>query len=249
MSFWILNSSYILDMVVKLKAYAKYPATIFNSIFKLIFTFIIPLAFIAYYPSINILKTDDKLACLCAINNKGKDYLIKNNITSLTKYLKQYMLKYSEIIPQKWKYIDEIPLTSAGKINKKFIEHIFNVKISLPVILDREISQNSVTYKILFYAQCNFFMGHFPTFKLVLGVLQLYLAKEFANNYFNLNLGAGQWKRIKFSNIIEPDSIVNLKLEKTEKTVSYEYFSDDKKYSSGVFLCENIFDKALQLKD
>ena len=73
----------------------------------------------------------------------------------------------------------------------------------------------------------------------------MYFAKEAANAHFNLNLGQGQWKRIKFSNIIKPDDIVFLKLEKNEKQVTYEYFSNEKHYSSGVFLCENIFNKAL----
>ena len=44
---------------------------------------------------------------------------------------------------------------------------------------------------------------------------------------------------IKFSNVIIPDSVVNLRLEKNNKQVLYEYYSDDKKYASGVFLCEN----------
>ena len=109
--------------------------------------------------------------------------------------------------------------------------------LSFPIILDRELAENSIKYKIFFYNQCNFFNGHFPNFKLVPGVLQLYLAKEFANFHFGLELGQGQWKRIKFSNIIKPDSVVNLKLEHSKKQIIYEFYSDDKKYSSGAFLC------------
>ena len=192
-----------------------------------------------------ITKHGEKLVCLCALSNTGQEYLLKNNISSLTKNLKQYLLNFSEIIPQKWKFIDEIPMTKSGKINKSLIEHLFDVNLSLPVILDRKLSGNSITYKIFFYHQCNFFNGHFPEFKLVPGVIQLYLAKEFANSHFGLELGAGQWKRIKFSNMIKPDSIVCLKLEHAEKLVSYEFYSDTKKYSSGTFLCENTFEGVL----
>ncbi|HRU98729.1 MAG TPA: ABC-2 family transporter protein [Ruminococcus sp.] len=56
--FWIQNSFYILDLTVKFKDYAKYPITIFSPVFKFIFTFIIPIAFIAYYPSLVILRPD-----------------------------------------------------------------------------------------------------------------------------------------------------------------------------------------------
>jgi acyl-coenzyme A synthetase/AMP-(fatty) acid ligase/3-hydroxymyristoyl/3-hydroxydecanoyl-(acyl carrier protein) dehydratase len=188
-----------------------------------------------------IIKSSEKLACLCALSEEGKEFFLNNDISLLTKKLKQYMLKSSEIIPQRWKYIDEIPMTNTGKVNKTLIEKIFSVNSSLPLILDREISQNSITYKMYFYNKCNFFDGHFPKYKIVPGVVQLYFAKEFSNVHFGVNIKEGQWKRIKFSNIIEPDKILYLKLIKDKKNVSYEYYSDEKKYSSGVFSCENVF--------
>ena len=57
--FWIENSFYILDLSLKLKDYAKYPITIYNPLFKFIFTFLLPVAFIAYYPSLVILRPDE----------------------------------------------------------------------------------------------------------------------------------------------------------------------------------------------
>lgn len=57
--FWIQNSFYVLDLTFKFKDYAKYPVTIFSPVFRFIFTFIIPIAFIAYYPSLVILRPDE----------------------------------------------------------------------------------------------------------------------------------------------------------------------------------------------
>lgn len=57
--FWIHNSFYLLDLVWKFKDYARYPITIFNPIFRFIFTFLIPIGFIAYYPSLVILRPDE----------------------------------------------------------------------------------------------------------------------------------------------------------------------------------------------
>ncbi len=56
--FWIVNSFYILDLTLKFKDYAKYPVTIFSPLFRFIFTFLMPIAFIAYYPSLVILRPD-----------------------------------------------------------------------------------------------------------------------------------------------------------------------------------------------
>lgn len=188
-----------------------------------------------------VFKNGEKPVCICALSDKGKEFIIKNSPLKMTKFMKSFVREYFEIIPQKWKYIDEIPMTNSGKINKKNIEKIFNINSSLPIILDRKINHNEIIYKIFFNKNCNFFEGHFPEFKLVPGVVQLYLAKEIANAHYDLELGQGQWKKIKFSNIIEPDKIINLKLEKDEKYLLYEYFDDEKKYSSGTFLCENVF--------
>ncbi len=57
--FWLTNSFFILDLALKMKDFAKYPITIFNSVFRFIFTFILPIAFIAYYPSLVILRPDE----------------------------------------------------------------------------------------------------------------------------------------------------------------------------------------------
>ena len=57
--FWIMNSFYVLDLVTRFKDYAKYPMTIFTPVVRFIFTFLMPIAFIAYYPSLVILRPDE----------------------------------------------------------------------------------------------------------------------------------------------------------------------------------------------
>lgn len=56
--FWVDNSFFILDLVHRLREYAKYPITIFSPVFRFIFTFVFPIAFISYYPSLVILRPD-----------------------------------------------------------------------------------------------------------------------------------------------------------------------------------------------
>ena len=56
--FWILNSYSIIEFFFKLRDFARYPISIFNSVFKFIFTFILPIGFIAYYPIQMFLKPE-----------------------------------------------------------------------------------------------------------------------------------------------------------------------------------------------
>ncbi|MDD4113347.1 MAG: ABC-2 family transporter protein [Herbinix sp.] len=57
--FWLMGTGYIMVTAFKFKDYAKYPITIFNTVFRFVFTFIIPIAFIAYYPSLVFLRPDE----------------------------------------------------------------------------------------------------------------------------------------------------------------------------------------------
>ncbi len=57
--FWMQNSFFVLDLSLKFKDYAKYPITIFSPVFRFLFTFVIPIAFIAYYPSLVILRPNE----------------------------------------------------------------------------------------------------------------------------------------------------------------------------------------------
>jgi ABC-2 type transport system permease protein len=54
--FWIVNGLHIMNITNKFRDYTRYPITIFGGIFRIIFTFIIPIAFMAYYPSLEFLS-------------------------------------------------------------------------------------------------------------------------------------------------------------------------------------------------
>jgi len=56
--FWVINSSYAMTLAWKLKDYARYPVSIFKNPFHIIFTFIFPIAFTSYYPSMIVLRDE-----------------------------------------------------------------------------------------------------------------------------------------------------------------------------------------------
>ena len=183
----------------------------------------------------------NKLACICVLTEAGKNHLLAKGINELKKSLKNYLKEYTEVVPQKWHFNNCIPTTQTGKIDKIFINKIFTVNFSFPSILDAKISENFIVYTIFFNKNCNFYKGHFPNFPITPGVAQLYIASELASQYFNLNIGAGQIKKIKFSNIIYPDTIVKLSLIKTNNGIEYSYYNDETKYSSGMLPIKNVF--------
>lgn len=57
--FWIMNSFFALSLSNTLRDYAKYPITIFNPILRFLFTFIIPIGFMSFYPSQIFLRPEN----------------------------------------------------------------------------------------------------------------------------------------------------------------------------------------------
>lgn len=55
-AFWIIDSWPVLSLTWKMREMAPYPMTIFSSAFRILFTFVIPVGFIAFYPSTLILR-------------------------------------------------------------------------------------------------------------------------------------------------------------------------------------------------
>lgn len=60
-SFILLNGVSIMSFFVQFKEYAIYPLSIYNKAVKFIFTFILPIGFIAYYPARFFINTGDGL--------------------------------------------------------------------------------------------------------------------------------------------------------------------------------------------
>lgn len=58
-AFWITNSFAVLSLAWKLREFSPYPISIFDGIFKFAFTFILPIGFVAFYPSQMFLRTED----------------------------------------------------------------------------------------------------------------------------------------------------------------------------------------------
>ncbi|MBN1440444.1 MAG: ABC-2 family transporter protein [Anaerolineales bacterium] len=50
-AFWVINSYPMLALAWKLREFAPYPITIFDGVFRFLFTFVIPIGFIAFYPA------------------------------------------------------------------------------------------------------------------------------------------------------------------------------------------------------
>jgi ABC-2 type transport system permease protein len=58
-TFWIINSFPVISLTFKMREFAQYPMTIFDGVFRVLFTYILPIGFIAFYPAQLFLRPDE----------------------------------------------------------------------------------------------------------------------------------------------------------------------------------------------
>ena len=181
------------------------------------------------------LKTGEKAGAAIVLTEKGIKELMNCGSVELIKKIKNYVKNSSEIVPQKWRFLYEMPKNSAGKTDKIKIERIFSLNLSLPFVTSKKVTENSAEIKLIFFKNANFFKGHFPDVAILPGVVQLFFAHFFAEDSFNLNLSAKKIKKIKFSRVIRPDKEVILKLHNNDSSLDFVFTDGENAFSSGTF--------------
>lgn len=181
-------------------------------------------------------KYGEKIAAVIVLSETGKKLLLETSTAEMIKALKKHVKQYSELYPQKWRFLHEIPKTETGKINKAVIDKIFGINLSMPLVFDKKINSNKVEITLAFLKNSNFFNGHFPEIPILPGVVQLFFAHFFAENEFCTDISVHKIKKIKFSKIIKPDTKIILNLSDNDLSVDYSYTDGENIFSSGTFI-------------
>ena len=58
-AFWVMDSYPVLGLAWKLREFAPYPMSIFDGAFRIAFTYVIPIGFVAFYPSQLFLRPEE----------------------------------------------------------------------------------------------------------------------------------------------------------------------------------------------
>ena len=169
---------------------------------------------------------DEKLCCAVVCHDIHTDGV----------QMKKFLSQYTEIQPKKWRIVDEIPKTVSGKIDIIKLKKIFGSNLSYPFVFTRRNDGVAAEIELSFKKNSNFLNGHFDLMPVLPGVIQLYYARFFAEDVFNIDLPKDEVKKVKFSNIMKPDTKVTLKILNKENNIEFTYLADDKIFSSGIFV-------------
>ena len=156
------------------------------------------------------------------------------------------MLQFIEntVSPKKWRYLEELPQNTEGKIRMRDIQALFNLPESPNFkILKFRREPGALTAKLLFPATSDYYDGHFPEFKLLPAVAQVDMVLRLARNFLDVPKKLSKIHRTKFASPILPDVPVMLKVsynaDAAKVTFSFTSMPDaqgnEKMHSSGSF--------------
>ena len=138
-------------------------------------------------------------------------------------------------VPKRYRFVMELPRNAQGKVLASRVKEILESDFAEPFVLDAEQSGREWSAELVFDRDARYFEGHFPGIPVLPGVVQLGMARHFAELFLRRPIALRTVKKIKFTHVITPGAKVRLTLEKRgEGEVAYKYTKGEHVCSSGV---------------
>ena len=189
----------------------------------------------SYVSTLN--SKDRNIVCaVITLNTEGKKYIIENGRHLFVKELKQYLLDYfpNVVLPRKIRIVNTIPVNTQGKYIKSDINAMFESNVAEPIMQNITKTDTEFVADLTFLKDSSYFNGHFPEHPILPGVIQMHFVLSFIKQYFNKDANDYHILKLKFSNLILPDSCVHFELKRnSENEFTFSYVNGDKKYSCG----------------
>ena len=180
----------------------------------------------------------DKIAAVLVLTETGKAFLQQQGRGELIKTLRKQLMQGFEsvVLPRKWLFIQSLPLTVQGKINRELLVQLLSQDTTrFPQILVCDYQDEAVDLQLRVPPGLVYFSGHFPEQPILPGVTQLAWVEQFGKLFFNIGLPFLRMEVIKFKKIIRPGDIIQMKLhwKADSNKLYFELNSVSDSHSSG----------------
>jgi 3-hydroxymyristoyl/3-hydroxydecanoyl-(acyl carrier protein) dehydratase len=178
----------------------------------------------------------DIIGCVIVLNDDGKNFIISQGRRALVNDIKTCLAPWfpNVALPRKIRIVNEMPLNPQGKILKSEIINLLQSDMSEPVMQNLIKTDKDLSCNLTFLKDSAYFKGHFEECPILPGVIQLYFVVKFIQQFFHITLSKYDIMKLKFSNLVLPDTLVHFELHKLSDTeFSFSYENGDVKYSAG----------------
>jgi 3-hydroxymyristoyl/3-hydroxydecanoyl-(acyl carrier protein) dehydratase len=184
------------------------------------------------------------LAAVVVLSAEGKAKFISMGRREITANLRSHLKQWFEptTIPRKWRYREIIPRDTQGKVLREAVIGIFErgdsvAQSQLPEPTAVERDGDKLAVRLSFPPDSVYFDGHFPSLRLLPGVVQLDCVMRLVRQHLGIMRGVAGIPRLKFSRPIFPDVplVVEIQFEPTKDQIQFRYlrYGTDEVFSSG----------------
>ncbi len=160
-----------------------------------------------------------RLAAWIELTVEGIEALRETGRKTLIDDLRSHLGKTQEkiVIPRFWRFTDKLPRNSQAKISKLEFDRVCREKILDPIWLNENLVDNQMVFHGKIPIDLHYFRGHFDSFPLVAGVVELqWVIEKIAQFNTALSLPMQEVKRIdnlKFQKFVRPNDEFQLILK------------------------------------
>ncbi len=186
----------------------------------------------------------DKRDCIAAVvvlTEQGLVQLRSLGKLAFIKQLKQPLLALFEaiVLPRRWVFMNQLPLTAHGKINHELINGLLSLSHhATPYLVYCHQQDSRVELDLHIQASLAHFQGHFPTYPILPGVTQVAWVEQYGKLFFAFKRPFLCLEAVKFKKIIRPDDALKLQLQWQPETgkLSFNFTTPTESHSSGRLL-------------
>lgn len=178
-----------------------------------------------------------QLGCVIKLSGQGCQLILAEGKLALINQIKNSLKGRvnSIAIPRRWRFVDQFPQNSMGKVVKQSLDDLFSEGIHSPIVVSRNVQEFSVELVLDMSKTLACFEGHFDGFPVVPGVALVEWAIKYAEGFGNSAVFVGM-AQVKFQKFIKPNQIVHLSLERSpdSQNIKFQYRNLDTIVSSGI---------------
>lgn len=139
-------------------------------------------------------------------------------------------------VPRRWRFVDQFPINSLGKVLKIDLDNFFSEVLKSPIIINRVLEGSELELLLDMSKNLDCFNGHFEGFPVVPGVALIEWAISNAKSDLLKSYIFRSMSQVKFQKFIKPNQIIKLTLNFDLESLSlrFQYRNSETIFSSGI---------------
>ncbi len=183
-------------------------------------------------------KHRDVVGAVIVLTEEGLQSLKAQGRQPLIKQLREALYQSFDAValPRKWLFLERMPLTAEGKIEQPVLKHLLEMDSrKSPYVHGIEKVGDSVELNLNVPEELIYFPGHFPSYPILPGVVQIAWAEHFGKLFFAIAEPFLTMEVIKFVNVIQPGAALKLTLtwKASSGKLYFKISSESGPHSSG----------------